>query len=150
MSNNVQQGGHAKSTGESDTEFGRSVESKAQFADARRQATDLVDDGEMLNVYRLVPIAAPADPRWQNALNQGEVLVAARSSGDARVVAAGCELDFMEVDAAPSEGVSTVDASAFRDEKLYTVIEVEHARPGLVRGLMEGDISVATIKPVQI
>ncbi|KQW55625.1 hypothetical protein GFB56_18925 [Ensifer sp. T173] len=150
MSNNVQRGGDVKSTGESDTEFGRSMESKAQFADARRQSTDFVGDGETLNVYRLVPVAAPTDPRWQNALNQGEVLVAARSSGDARVVASGCELDYMEVDAAPAEGVSTLDASAFRDEKLYTVIEVEHAKPGLVRGLMEGDISIATIKPVQI
>lgn len=150
MSNNVQEGGSAKSTGESDTEFGRSMESKAQFADARRQATDFVGEGGPLSVYRLVPIAAPSDPRWQNSLNQGEVVVAARTAGDARVVAAGCELDYMEVDAAPAEGVSTLDASAFRDEKLYTVIEIEHAKPGLVRGLIEGNISVATIKPVQI
>lgn len=46
MSNNVQSGGDAKSTGESDPEFGRSMESKAQFADARRQSTDFVGDDD--------------------------------------------------------------------------------------------------------
>lgn len=148
MSNNAKYGDEVKSTGESHTEFGRSVESKAQIADACRASSD--SGAETLNVYRLVPIAAKSDPRWQSALNQGEVVVAARTSGDARIVASACELDYMEVDAAPAEGVSTSDASAFRDEKLYTVIEVEHAKAGLVRGLLEGEISVVTIKPVQI
>ncbi|MDT4849002.1 hypothetical protein FQZ97_831110 [compost metagenome] len=133
MSNNAKYGDEVKSTGESHTEFGRSVESKAQIADACRASSD--SGAETLNVYRLVPIAAKSDPRWQSALNQGEVVVAARTSGDARIVASACELDYMEVDAAPAEGVSTSDASAFRDEKLYTVIEVEHAKAGLVRGL---------------
>jgi hypothetical protein len=41
-------------------------------------------------------------------------------------VATGCELDFMEIDAAPADEVSRVNASAFRDEELYTVFEIEH------------------------
>jgi len=56
----------------------------------------------------------------------------------------------MEIDALPAEDVSTLNASAFRDEKLYTVIEVEHGRQGLTRGVMNGDVRIDTIKPVQI
>ena len=64
--------------------------------------------------------------------------------------AAERELDFMEVDCAPAEDVTTSNASAFRSEKLYTVIELEHARTDLTRGVMAGNISVDTIKPVQV
>jgi hypothetical protein len=71
-------------------------------------------------------------------------------AGDARIVASGRELDFMDIDAAPADDVTTVNASAFRSEKLYTVIEVESGRTDLERGVLEGDISVATIKPSQI
>ena len=77
------------------------------------------------------------------------MLVAARSSGDARIVAAGLELDFMEVDASPAEGVSTNDASAFRNEKLYTVIAVDRDRSDLTRGLLDGTVRVDTIRPSQ-
>jgi hypothetical protein len=76
--------------------------------------------------------------------------VAARTPGDARIVASGRELDFMEVDSAPAEDVTTINASAFRDDKLYTVVEVERNRSDLIRGVVEGEISVATIKPVQL
>lgn len=47
----------------------------------------------------------------------------AKSSGDARIVATEAEADFPENRAKPGEGVSTAAASAFRNEKLYTVIE---------------------------
>lgn len=57
---------------------------------------------EELKLYRLVPLAAFDDPNWQNATYQGEVVVAARSSGDARVVASEAELDFREIDAKPA------------------------------------------------
>lgn len=128
----------------SPTEFGQSVESKAQ----RDDATTTGDmQAERLNVYRLEPIAETHDPRWDNSPNQGVVVVAARTSGDARIVAAERELDFMEVD---SEDVTTSNASAFRSEKLYTVIDIDHARLDLTRGVLEGEISVATIKPVQV
>lgn len=151
MSNNSHdEGSRAASTGVSETGFGRSSESQAQLTDARSLASATVGVGEPLNVYRLVPVARGSDPRWQNSPFQGEVIVAARTAGDARVVASGCELDFMEVDAAPAEGVSTTDASAFRDEKLYSVVEIERGRRDLLRGKLEGSVSVATIKPVQI
>ncbi|MGO7565561.1 hypothetical protein ACC754_42075, partial [Rhizobium johnstonii] len=54
--------------------------------------------------------------------------------GDARIVAAALELDFMEVDAAPAEDVTTFNASAFRDDKLYTVIEIDLNRRDVMRG----------------
>lgn len=131
----------------SPTEFGQSVESKAQRDDA---VTTGGSERERLNVYRLEPVAEPNDPRWNNSPYQGVVVVAARTSGDARIVAAERELDFMEIDSAPAEDVTTSNASAFRSEKLYTVIEIDHARMDLTRGVLEGDISAATIKPVQL
>lgn len=134
-------------TGTSRTEFGQSVESRAQIRDS---STTVDGKTELLNVYRLVPIAEAHDPRWDNSPYRGEVLVAARTAGDARIVAAERELDFMEVDSAPAEGVTTGHASAFRSDKLYTVVEVDHARRDLSRGVLQGNISVETIKPVQV
>ncbi len=57
---------------------------------------------------------------------------------------------FMEIDAAPAEDVTTINASAFRDDKLYTVIEIDRNRTDVARGLIKGEISVATILPVQV
>lgn len=74
-------------------------------------------------IYRLIPIAAPDDPNWQLSARQGEVTVRAKSSGDARLVASEAERDFLDIDAKPGEGVSTSGASAFRNDKLFTVIE---------------------------
>lgn len=70
-------------------------------------------------IYRLVPSAAPDDPNWDRALNQGEVVVRASSTGEARAMAA-----LEEARAATGEvpdSTTQVRASAFRDEKLYTV-----------------------------
>lgn len=134
----------------SGTSFGSSVESQAQLSDASAEALSSVAEAEPLNLYRLEPIAKPDDPRWQNSPAGGVVLVAARTTGDARIVAAGRELDFMEVDAAPAEGVTTVHASAFRSDKLYTVIEVEHGRRDVKRGVIQGNIKIDTIRPVQV
>jgi hypothetical protein len=128
--------------------FGRSVESKAQIEDAATESSTL-PAGEPLGIYRLEPIAAADDPRWENSPSHGVVVVAARTAGDARIVAAGRELDFMEVDAAPADDVTTTHASAFRDDKLYTVVEIDRNRTDVVRGVIEGDISVDTIRPVQ-
>ena len=72
-------------------------------------------------IYRLVPTAAPDDPRWQNALHQGELLVRASSSGEARAIAALEEASLAQKQLPRS--TTLVIASAFRDEKLYTVIE---------------------------
>jgi hypothetical protein len=79
---------------------------------------------ERLAIYRLVPIARPDDPNWDRAPNRGEVVVRARSSGDARVVAAQAETE------AGKQGLFTteVTASAFLDEKLYTVRDEPEGR----------------------
>lgn len=130
----------------SDTTFGRSAESQSQIADAA--STNSVQ-GEVLNIYRLEPTAAPDDPMWQNKPGHGVVVVAARTAGDARIVAAGRELDFMEIDSAPADDVSTAYASAFRDEKLYTVVEIEHGRGDLERGVIDGNVRIDVIKPLQ-
>ncbi|OLP59486.1 hypothetical protein BJF93_11525 [Xaviernesmea oryzae] len=106
-----------------------------------------------LHIYRLVPIAAPDDPRWDNAPSHGEILVRAASPADARIVAAEAELDFLEVDAMPAEGTSTRMASAFRSEKLYTVIEAG-SEYGFTetgeRGVIDGLVRVDTIHPTQV
>jgi len=105
---------------------------------------------EQLKIYRLLPIAEPDDPNWQNAQYQGVLLVAARSSGDARIVASEAELDFLEIDAKPAEGVTTDMASAFRSEKLYTVIE-EAAHTDITdRGVVSGVVRTDNIISAQI
>ncbi|HWU64062.1 MAG TPA: hypothetical protein VN112_18760 [Ensifer sp.] len=76
-----------------------------------------------MRIYRLIPVAGPEDPHWSLSPFQGEVVVRAKTSGDARIVATAAEADFPEHAAKPAEGVSTAGASAFRNEKLYTVIE---------------------------
>ncbi|HTO32346.1 MAG TPA: hypothetical protein VL202_14405 [Pararhizobium sp.] len=105
---------------------------------------------ETLKLYRLAPVAALDDPNWGNADNQGEILVRAFSPADARITAAEAELDFTEIDSLPAEGNSTRDASAFRNERLYSVIEEKGSAEGGPRGVVEGTVSVGTIKPTQI
>ncbi|MCB5203648.1 hypothetical protein LH464_14310 [Neorhizobium sp. T786] len=107
---------------------------------------------EEMKIYRLVPTAAPDDPNWQNSPSQGEITVRARSTGDARVVASGAELDFTEVDALPAEGNSTEMASAFRNEKLYTVILDESGRFPVEgsRMVVDGQVRVDNIVPTQV
>ncbi|WP_037110771.1 hypothetical protein [Rhizobium sp. 2MFCol3.1] len=150
MSNVVRNGENAANNATTSNTFGKSVESQAQIDDAAQTGSHDLGAGEKLNLYRLEPIAAVDDPRWDNAPNHGTLIVAARTSGDARIVAAAGELDFMEVDAAPADDVTTVNASAFRDDKLYTVIEIEHGRADLQRGIVEGTVSVDTIISVQV
>lgn len=150
MSNNSKSDGSEAFDRSSSTTFGRSVESQAQIADAESRSSSEVGAGEDLHLYRLVPTASPDDPRWENSPYQGEVIVAARTTGDARIVAAGRELDFMEIDSAPADDVTTINASAFRDDKLYTVIRVETDRTDLKRGVVEGAIPVDNVRPVQV
>ncbi len=106
---------------------------------------------ESLKIFRLVPLAASDDPNWQNAPSHGEVIVRARTSGDARIVASEAELDFTEIDASPAEGNSTKEASAFRNEKLYSVIEETSGRfPSEgERGVVSGRVRIDTIVPMQ-
>nr|WP_257316700.1 hypothetical protein [Shinella pollutisoli] len=100
----------------------------------------------------MVPIAAPGDTNWDLAPNQGEVVVRARSSGDARVVAAEAELDFTEIDALPGDGNSTTSDSAFRNERLYTVVdETDPAYPAEgPRGVVAGSIRTDNIRPTEL
>ena len=63
-------------------------------------------------------------------------MVAALNTGDARLVASGLEGDFMEQSTSPANGITTNNASAFRNEKLYTVIELDKAPTGTKRGLI--------------
>ncbi|OCW59671.1 hypothetical protein AWJ14_10875 [Hoeflea olei] len=84
-----------------------------------------------MKLYRLVPSAAPHDPRWDNAPRHGVVQVRAFSPADARVVAAQAEIDFLDIPAKPGDGTTTESASAFRDDKLYhVVLESETAGDG--------------------
>jgi hypothetical protein len=150
MSNATQTGEQGdRNNATSPNTFGRSVESKAQIEDAQTLASG-TQDGEELNIYRLVPVAPPNDARWHNTPPIGEVVVAARTPGDARIVAAGAELDFTELEAMPAEDVTSRNASIFRDEKAYTVITVELGRRDLKRGLIEGALPSNNIKPVQV
>lgn len=133
-----------------DDRTSRPVEIVARQDDAATTAGGTSGPAELLNVYRLEPIAEADDPRWDNSPFQGTVVVAARTSGDARIVASGRELDYMEIDAKPADDVTTTTASAFRSEKLYTVIEIDRDRSDLCRGVLEGDIATDTIRPVQV
>jgi hypothetical protein len=80
---------------------------------------------EALKIFRLIPDAAETDPNWDLAQPAGEVVVRARSAADARILAAEAEVDFLDTSAKPGDGVSTTFASAFRDQRLYRVVEDE-------------------------
>lgn len=75
-------------------------------------------------IFRLLPAAEPHDPNWDRAPHHGVVVVRAESPADARIVASEAEADFLDRPAKPGDGVSTRFASAFRDDKLYSVEEV--------------------------
>lgn len=93
-------------------------------------------------LFKLIPTAAPDDTNWDRASNQGEVIVRAHSPADARLVASEAEPDFLEGEGRPADGATTRFASAFRDEKLYSVVEIgdpRHSASG-PRGLLEGSI----------
>lgn len=106
-------------------------------------------DDQNLRLYRLIPVAADDDPNWLGVTVHDEIVVCARSSGDARIVAAERELDFLEIDAAPAEDVTTVNASMYRNEKLYTVIDDGLASAGIERGVIDGIVRVDNIMPTQ-
>jgi len=97
-----------------------------------------------------VPAAARWDPRWDLAPYQGEVTVRARSPADARLVATDAEIDFPEAGAKPGDGVKTDFASAFRDDKLYHLVEdnsgefPEDGERGVVAGDPDRDVIAAT------
>jgi hypothetical protein len=56
----------------------------------------------------------------------------------------------MDIDAAPAEDKTTNMASVFRNEKLYTVIEVDNGKEYHQRGVVDGTISVDTVISTQV
>ncbi|MBU4531002.1 MAG: hypothetical protein KUA43_05575 [Hoeflea sp.] len=86
----------------------------------------------------MIPSAEPDDPRWDNAPCHGEIRVRALSPADARIVAAGAEIDFLDIGAKPGDGTTTDFASAFRDDKLYHVVLDPDDGSAGPRGLVTG------------
>lgn len=99
-----------------------------------------------MKIFRLEPITSPDDPNWDLAPSQGTVVVRAESPADARIVASEAEEDFLGSGALPADDKSTRFASAFRNDKLYSVSEVtddEHSADGpreVLEGAIEPDI----------
>ncbi|WP_234905762.1 hypothetical protein [Rhizobium rhizogenes] len=115
-----------------------------------------LDDADM-EIFRFLPwptrcqaIARADDPNWLSANSSGKILVAARTIGDARIVAAERELDFMDIDATPAGDKTTRMASAFCNEKLYPVIEVDDGNTYHERGVISGTIGMDTIISTQV
>ncbi len=104
-----------------------------------------------MGIYRLVPKAAPQDSGWDLAPDQVEIVVRAHSPADARVVAAEAEGDFPEFDAKPAHGVRTAPASAFRDIRLYAVVEEKNDRfdANGPRGIIDGRPDPAVLRPAK-
>lgn len=144
MSDSVLQSGGKPSGKDHAIPSGQSVESQAQLRDAATESSILMRRGETLGLYRLVPIAAVNDPNWDIAPSHGELLVAARTTGDARVVAAAFEVNYMKDNSMPGESIAAMGASAFRNEKLYTVIEIDRHRIDLDRGVVE----ISSVEPL--
>ncbi|PWW00035.1 hypothetical protein DFR52_103236 [Hoeflea marina] len=104
------------------------------------QAPDFGSDADAtLHVYRLTPSAQPNDPHWDIAPDHGVVIVRALSPADARIVAAGSEIDFLDIEAKPGDDATTDFASAFRNEKMYHVSEEPDGRYSTVgkRGVID-------------
>lgn len=106
---------------------------------------------EKLKLYRLIPVARAGDPSWQNSDHQGEIVVRAFSPADARVTAAQAELDVAKIDAPALEGNAPQNASPFRNERLYAVVEMLD-RNGIAddgpRGVLPGAVAGAMNKPI--
>lgn len=101
-----------------------------------------------MRIFRLEPTAAPDDPNWDLAPSQGIVLVRAESPADARIVASEAEDDFLGSGALPADDKSTRFASAFRDDKLYSVSEVNDQRFATdgPREIVDGRINTNVIR----
>ena len=88
---------------------------------------------DRLKIYRLVPVASDRNPNRRNtpshaAWSQRELIVRAKTAGDARIVACQAELDLAQLDTASCEGMSPDISDAFRSEKLYIVVEDNSGR----------------------
>ena len=75
-----------------------------------------------LRVFRLVPAAAPTDAGWELSPFTGEVVVCARSPGEARAVAASEEAGMLAENRANFDQGVVREASAFTNTNLYSVV----------------------------
>lgn len=73
-----------------------------------------------MTIYRLIPAVPPDNAAWDNSLCQGEVVVRASSTGEARAMAALEEAS--RIMSGLPRSTTQVVASAFRDPNLYTVV----------------------------
>lgn len=80
-----------------------------------------------MEIYRLYPRAEALASNWDIAANHGVVVVRAKTSGDARLVAAEAEARAAEPGRHENDDVFSVRASAFTDDKLYGVQKLETA-----------------------
>ena len=76
-------------------------------------------------IYRLSPIARDDDPNWDLARNEGEIIVRALTSGDARLVAAEGEAVASGMN--PQIINTKFRASAFLDPHIYAVTLLDAA-----------------------
>ena len=75
-----------------------------------------------MRLWKIVPVAPPHDPRWQDHRIWREVVVRAETAAMARLIAAELERDASNI----GVGNETLKSrSAFDDEKLYWVVETE-------------------------
>ncbi|WP_404404662.1 hypothetical protein [Pelagibacterium halotolerans] len=102
-----------------------------------------------MNIYRLYPVAGPAASNWDLAANRGEIIVRAKTTGDARLVAAEAEARSAGDGRHENDDVYSVRASAFTDEKMYGVqrIETPQFPEDGDRAVLAGDVTVARAKP---
>ncbi|MCD7059802.1 hypothetical protein [Pelagibacterium xiamenense] len=98
-----------------------------------------------MHIYRLYPVAGRGTSNWDIAANRGEVVVRARTTGDARLVAAEAEARSAGDGRHENDDVYSVRSSAFTDEKMYGVQRIEtpqYAEDG-DRMVLSGDLSVS-------
>lgn len=80
-------------------------------------------------VYLLIPVASPDDPGWELSPFRGEVLVRARSTGEARATAARVEADILAHGYARFDRDFVRKASAFANGTLYGVVQTREDVP---------------------
>ena len=92
-------------------------------------------------IFRLYPLAEPHASNWDIAHNHGELVVRAKTSGDARLVAAEVEAELAHRHD-ENDDIYSIRASAFTNEKLYGVQQIIDSGidPEGERGLVAGTI----------
>lgn len=96
-----------------------------------------------LHVFRLEPATEASDPNWDNEPCHGVFVVRAYSPADARLVATDAESEALKgVVGISDEDDTTRTFSAFRNEKLYAVLEDFSFGTDGPRAVLSGTFSV--------